>query len=289
MDRTKIKIADDPNIERKQKLYCGLGKRLHSNLKLYAHYVSVVVRSAMQYKTSFLLGTLGQFLVSFNVFLGIFFLFSRFSEVKGYCYSEVLLCYGILLMEFSLAECIARGFDSFHQLVKKGEFDRIMVRPRSPILQVLGSRFELTRVGRMIQALVMFVYGVAKSEVFWTCDKILMVLFMLIGGVILFSGIFMIYAALCFWTLDGLEFMNIFTDGAREYGKYPIDVYGNEILKLCTFVVPYALVQYYPLQYILGRTSDKIYMLYPFGTIFFFLVCYGLWRLGMKRYQSAGS
>ena len=43
---------------------------LLSALRLYVHYLSIAVRSAMQYKTSFFLSILGQFLVSFNVFLG---------------------------------------------------------------------------------------------------------------------------------------------------------------------------------------------------------------------------
>ena len=70
---------------------------------------------------------------------------------------------------------------------------------------------------------------------------------MLVGGVGLFSGLFMIYAALSFFTLEGLEFMNLFTDGAREYGKYPFGVYGKRMLQITTFVIPCALVQYYPL------------------------------------------
>ena len=64
----------------------------------------------MQYKTSFFLTCLGQFFTSFNVFLGIYFMFQRFHTVKGYTYQEVLLCYSIVLMAFTLAEAFARGF-----------------------------------------------------------------------------------------------------------------------------------------------------------------------------------
>ena len=106
----------------------------------------------MQYKTSFFLTCIGQFLVSFNVFIGIYFMFQRFHTVKGYSYNEVLLCFGITLMEFGLAEAFARGFDSFASIIGNGVFDRIMVRPRSLILQVLGQRIEFTRIGRMLQA-----------------------------------------------------------------------------------------------------------------------------------------
>ena len=62
-------------------------------------------------------------------------------------------------MEFGLAEAFARGFDSFASIIGNGVFDRIMVRPRSLILQVLGQRIEFTRIGRMLQAVIMFAYG----------------------------------------------------------------------------------------------------------------------------------
>lgn len=258
-------------------------------LRLYRHYISIVVRGMMQYKVSFFLTSLGQFLVSFNVFLGIYFLFQRFHQVKGYSYSEVLLCYAIVLMEFSLAEMWARGFDSFASLVKSGEFDRVLVRPQGEILQVLGSKFELTRLGRMFQALVMLVYAVCTVEVEWTAGRVWTVLFMLVGGMAVFSGLFLIYAALCFFTLDGLEFMNVLTDGAREYGKYPLDIYGKRVLRIATVLVPYSLIQYYPMQYILGRVASPVYIFLPLLAVPFLLPCYGLWRFGVRRYKSSGS
>ncbi len=262
---------------------------MNGTVKLYKHYISMNVRSAIQYKTSFWLMVVGQFLVSFNVFLGIFFMFQRFSNVKGFTYSEVVLCYGIVLMQFSLAEMYARGFDTFSGMVRSGSFDRVLVRPRSEVLQVLGSKFELTRIGRMFQAAVMFVYGIVASDVDWNLGKVVTLLFMNVGGTALFSGLFLIYAALCFFTLDGLEFMNILTDGAREYGKYPIGVYGKRLLQITTFIIPYALVQYYPFLYVLGRTDKVWYMFLPLMACIFLIPCYILWRFGVSSYKSSGS
>lgn len=260
-----------------------------NTIKLYKHYMSINIRSAMQYKTSFWLMVMGQFLVSFNVFLGIYFMFQRFSNVKGFVYSEVVLCYGIVLMQFSLAEMYARGFDTFSGMVRSGNFDRVLVRPRSEVLQVLGSKFELTRIGRMFQAVVMFVYGMVSCEVDWSFSKVVTLIFMIIGGTALFSGLFLIYAALCFFTLEGLEFMNVLTDGAREYGKYPIGVYGKRLLQITTFMVPYALVQYYPFLYVLGRTNNVWYIFLPIVACFFLIPCYILWRFGVSSYKSSGS
>lgn len=264
-------------------------KRMMDSVRLYMHYVSINVRSAMQYKTSLLLMITGQLLVSFSTFFGIHFMFMRFEHVKGYTYPEVLICFAMVLLQFSLAEMFARGFDMFAGIVRRGEFDRVLVRPRSTILQVLGAKFEITRVGRMAQAVIIFIYAVRSGVVEWTALRVFTAIMMLLGGALLFAGLFLVYAALCFYTLEGLEFMNVLTDGGREYGKYPIDVYGKRLLQFSTFVVPYALVQVYPLQLLLGRSSNALYALCPLGAVPFLFICYGVWRVGVRRYTSSGS
>lgn len=263
--------------------------KIRQGLRLYLLYISINIRSMMQYKASFFFATMGQFLVSFGTFLGVYFMFQRFPQVKGFSYREIVFCFSMVLLEFSIAEMYARGFDSFSGMVRMGEFDRVLVRPRGEVLQVLGSKFELTRIGRLLQAIVMFVYGINLGDVRWSPAKIATVIFMLIGGIALFTGIFFIYAALCFFTLEGLEVINVFTNGAVEYGKYPAIVYGKKMLLFTTFVVPYALVQYYPLLYILDRTANPIYMLLPLVAVLFLIPCYGLWRFGVRHYKSSGS
>ncbi|MBR3794924.1 MAG: ABC-2 family transporter protein [Clostridia bacterium] len=258
-------------------------------LHLYVHYVSLNVRSAMQHKASFFLQITGQLLTSCTTFLGIYFMFLRFHIVAGYTYSDVLLCFSVVLMQFSLAEMFARGFDTFSGMVRRGEFDRILVRPRGEVLQVLGSKFELTRIGRLLQAVIVFVYGVFAARVHWTALRVLTLVSMLLGGILLFSGLFLVYAAFCFFTLEGLEFMNVFTDGGREYGKYPIDVYGKRMQQFATFIIPYTLVQYYPLQILIGRSDNWVYALYPMGALVFLAACYAFWRFGVRHYTSSGS
>lgn len=258
-------------------------------MKLYLRYFTIHLKSVMQYKTSFLLTALGQFLVSFNVFLGVYFMLHRFYRIKGFTFSEVLLCFSILLMGYTFAECFARGFDTFSSTISNGEFDRIMVRPRNVMLQVLGSKIEFTRVGRMLQAIVMFIYGIYNSQIDWNINKIITVIFMIIGGTVLFTGIFIIYAAFCFFTIEGLEFMNIFIDGAREFGKYPVNIYGKRILQISTFIVPYSLIQYYPLLYLLDKEAKDWYMFLPLLAVLFIIPCYLFWKVGIKHYKSTGS
>lgn len=257
-------------------------------MRLYLHFLSIQVKGLMQHKASFLLTVIGQFLASFNVFLGVYFMMQRFRTVAGFTYSQVLMCFSIVLMSFTLAECFFRGFDTFSNIIANGEFDRILVRPKRIVYMVLCSKIELSRIGRMLQAIVIFVYAIPRSGIQWTPVKAAALLLMIAAGVLIFAGLFIVYASLCFFTLDGLEFMNIFTDGAREYGKYPVSIYGKRVLQFCTYLVPFALFQYYPFLFLLDR-APAAYGLLPIVSCLFLLPCLALWKLGVRHYKSTGS
>ncbi len=258
-------------------------------MKLYIKYLGIYIKSIMQYKTSFFFTALGQFLSSFSVFLGIYFMFDRFNTVEGFSYNEVLICFSVVLMAFTLAEMFFRGFDTFSGVISNGQFDRIMLRPRNAMFQVLASKIELARMGKFLQAVVILIYAIFNCGVIWTVDKILTLIIMIIGGTVLFSGLFIMYASICFFTTEGLEFMNIFTDGGREYGKYPMSIYGESVLKFFTYVVPLACVQYYPFMYLIGRENNVLYALSPLSAFIFLIPCLIFWKIGVKHYKSIGS
>ncbi len=53
--------------------------------------------------------------------------------------------------------------------------------------------------------------------------------------------------------------------------------------------MPYALVQYYPLTYVLGRSDRAWYMLLPILACLFAVPCWVVWRIGVHKYKSTGS
>jgi len=258
-------------------------------MKLYAGYFSMHLKSQMQYKTSFFFTALGQFLVAFATFLSITFLFDRFDNVGGFSYQEVLICFAVMMMSFSTAEMFGRGFDLFPRLLGNGAFDRFMVRPRNIIFQVLSANMEFSRLGRFAQAVLIFVYAIPRSGIDWTWGRVMTMGLMIVCGSLLFFGLFVVYAAFSFFTVEGLEFMNIFTDGGREHGRLPFSVYGENVLRFLTYVIPLALIQYYPLLYLLGREESIFYALTPVLALLFLLPCYGFFRFGVRRYKSTGS
>ena len=257
-------------------------------MKLYLSFLSLHLKSAMTYRSSFLLSCLGQLLVTVNTFLGVKFLMDRFGTVAGYTLPQLALCFGVILAATSLAECFARGFDAFSVVLSQARFDRLLVRPRGLIFQLLCEEMKLSMVPRLLQAVLMLGWAISAGAVRWTAAKAAVLALMILCGAAVFFGLFLINAALCFFTLEGLEVMNIFTDGPREYGKYPFGIYGRGVLWILTLLVPLALVQHWPLQYLLDR-GPGWYGLLPLVSLLFLFPCAAAWRLGVRHYRSTGS
>lgn len=258
-------------------------------MRLYIKYFSMHLKSQMQYKVSFFFTTFGQFLMAFSTLLGITFLLNRFDSVGGFSREEIMLSFAVILMAYSLGEIFGRGFDRFPLLIGNGGFDRALVRPRSVIFQVLASEMNFSRIGVTVQSILIFVYVVPRSGIDWTVTRIFTLFLMIACGSLLFFSFFVLYAAFTFFTLEGLEFMHLLTSGARDHGRLPFSVYGDGVLKFLTYVVPLALVQYYPLLYLIGREDNFFFAITPIFSLVFLLPVYGFFRFGQRKYKSTGS
>lgn len=258
-------------------------------MNLYLNFIALNLKSQMQYKVSFFLTTFGQFITAFTSFFGLYFIFSRVNAIDDFTYEQVLLCFAVVMAAFSLGEMLGRGFGVFPRMLGNGEFDRVLVRPRSIILQILIPDMDFTRLGLLIQAVIVLCYAIPISGITWNWEKVLTLCLMIFCGGALFFGLFLINAAFSFFTVEGLDFMNIFTYGARQFGRYPFSVYGNGVLKFLTFVIPLALIQYYPLLYLLDREQNTIFIFLPVIALLFLIPCYAFFRFGLSRYKSIGS
>ncbi len=256
---------------------------------IYLRYISMEIRRTMEYRSTFILTALGQFGMSMLSFLGISLLFAQFSNIRGWTFGEVALCYGVTNCAFALAECFARGFDRFASVIRLGEFDRVMLRPRSTLLQMLGSAFEIGRLGRVIQGLMAI--SVALPGLPLTAGKAWLICLMVLSGTVIFTGVFILGAVVCFFTVEGLEWINVFTYGGREAAGYPLSIYGKWMARFFTFVLPFGCFNYLPLTYIVGRAggSEWIYVLSPVVGMLFIVPCLWIWRWGVRHYLSTGS
>ena len=262
--------------------------------RLYLRYIGVSFRGQMQYRASFVMLSIGQFLVTGIEFLGVWALFDRFGSLQGWTLPEVALFYGVVNVAFAIGDAMSRGFDLVGTLIKGGDFDRILLRPRSTALQLAGQELTLRRIGRFLQGLAVLLWAASALEVAWSPDRIALMVAAVIGGACLFFGLFVLQGAMAFWTVETLEIMNTVTYGGVETAQYPIVIYRPWFRKFFTFVVPLACVNYFPTLAVLGRpdplgTPVLFQWLAPVVGVAFLIAALQVWKVGVRHYRSTGS
>lgn len=264
-------------------------------LRLYWHYLMVSIHAQLQYRTAFIMAALGQFLSTGTEFLAIWALFNRFGQLQDWQLAEVALFYSVVNCAFALADALSTGFDQFgNAYVKTGDFDRLLLRPRSTILQLAGHELALRRVGRLGQGIVVFVWAAWLLDVPWDMGRVGLLFFTIMGGVCFFFGLIVMQAILAFWTTESLEIMNVLTYGGLESAQYPMSIYHVAFRRFFTLVIPLACISYFPIVGILGvedplGSSRLFQWLSPIFGVVFLLVALLLWKVGVRHYTSTGS
>jgi len=263
-------------------------------LALYLHLIGASLRSQMQYRVSFLLDTLALFGVTFLDFFSIALLFRRFEGLRDWTLWEVGFLYSLINLAFALAEMVGRGFDAFHRDIVRGGFDKVLFRPLSPFYQILGSQFQLRRIGRIIQALIIFGIAHAHLGIAWTPSKAAFLVLSLLGGTCFFLGLMVFGATFCFWTVQSIEILNIFTHGGVEAGNYPMSIYRGWFRRFFTYIVPLAFVSYFPSLHLMDKPdplglSPLFQFIAPLIGPAFLGLSLIFWRIGVGHYQSTGT
>ena len=260
-------------------------------MKLYLKYLSVLIKSQLQYRLSTIFVMIAHIFVPFSIYISIYLLFQRFGSISGYTLYQVSLCYAVAHFGFSSAELAFRGFDTFSGHIRTGSFDRLMLRPKGLFFQTLTSSFEISRIGRILQAAGVFVFVMLNISIKWTVLKSITLCMMLVSSFVIFSGVLVLGASVCFFTIQGLEFINIFSHGGREISQYPLSIFRKSFRNFFTFIIPFGAFNYLPLNFLLDKTTGAsiAYALMPLLCIPFFAVCVFVWHMASHRYMSTGS
>jgi ABC-2 type transport system permease protein len=228
------------------------------SIKLYRSYLVQSIKSQLEYRASVLMQAIGQFLINIIEFSALWALFARFGNLNGWSLEEAAFCYGLVGTIFASADFFSRGFDLAGNLIRTGEFDRYLLRPRSLVLQLLGYEVTLRRLGRLAQGVIILTWALRRLPVEWTVGKILLLAYTVPCGMVFFIALVIVQASLSVKSVQSLEFMNVLTYGGVQTAQYPLSVYGKFFRRFFTFAVPLGCVTYYPALIILGREDDLI-------------------------------
>lgn len=270
------------------------GSRLTEGVRAYGLIAGMWIRASMAYRTSFVLTVIGNLLITAMDFVAILLMFSQVDSLGGWTLPEVALLYGLCGTAFGLADLLLGSVEGLGARIRDGSFDTLLVRPAPVLAQVGADRFPLRRLGRVAQSAAVLGWALFAVDVDWTAAKVLLVPVTVASGAVIFGSVFVAGSAFQFVAQDAAEVQNAFTYGGGTLLQYPPTVFGTELLRGVTFVLPLAFVNWVPAAYVLGRPypldlPEWAAFAPPVVAAGFCGLAGLAWRAGLRSYRSTGS
>jgi ABC-2 type transport system permease protein len=263
-------------------------------VRTYVLLAGTWMRSAAQYPASMVMLVLTQAASTSLDLVAILIMFAHTQRLGGFSLAEVMFLYGTAGVAFSLADITLGTVERLGEHIRQGTFDTLLLRPVGPLTQIATEDFSPRRLGKLIPISVVLVVALTRLDVHWTPARVATVPYMLAGGVWIFWALWVLSAAWQFVVVDGRQAANAITYGGGFLTQYPLSIFGRDVLRGLTWVLPLAFVNWEPALYVLGRPD-------PLGLPVFFRFAAPLvaavlsasaalaWRGGLRRYQSTGS
>jgi ABC-2 type transport system permease protein len=271
--------------------------RLRTALRWPGQYwmlISMWVRSALAYPASFVLMLITGMLITGLDFVAVLLMFSHIRSFGGFGLAEMALLYGTASMTLGVADLVTGSIERVGQRIRSGELDTWLIRPVPALIQAIADNFALRRLGRPLQAGLVLAIGIGRLDLDWTVAKGIVLIGSMATGAVIFASIFVLGASFQFISIDSAELANSFTYGGQQLTQYPLPIFGREIVRAVTFVVPLAFVNYYPVLFVLGKPAPLglpswIGLLAPVVAVAMVGLTALAWRGGLRRYRSTGS
>lgn len=270
-------------------------QRLIANFKIYSKIAIASIKSRMEYRTSFSVFLFTLIMFYSSQALTISAIVYRFKTIGGWTLGEMAFLYSVLILSMGLVSSMFSGLIDFYEFIREGTFDRILLRPLSPLGQIIAGGFEITGVVHLILGVTAFWIANQLQKVDWNWLNIIVFITVILGGSLILASIRIIIASIAFYAVNNSSLVHLFVFSTREFMLYPMSIYPTGLKFILTFLLPLGFINYYPAYYFLNKSTegDLFHPYLMFGSlpvgILMAITSLILWEKGKKAYESAGS
>ncbi len=263
-------------------------------LAIYWYLITIRLKGQMSYHKSYTIEVFAYFLQMATHIGSIVFIFHHVKTLAGWSFWEILYLYGVTSFSFSIAQLTSESFEDLHLYIKSGEFDQMLIKPISPIIQIAALSFRIERLGGVAQSLAALIIACIKTNVLTSIIGLFFVSISIFSMFIVYYALFLANGAVSFWTLDSSEMFNAFTYGGIEVAKYPLSIYQKWMQTMFVYCIPLGFVSYLPTIELYEKKANLAIwappaIFAPLAALCFLAVIWACWNFSLKHYKSTGS
>jgi len=241
----------------------------------------------MEYRFDFILGTIMNLIFSS---VGPIFQYLIFTQTKGFPgwdLGQIILFQGVLLFVLGLKNTIWANLPQYvTRMVRRGDLDRLLLKPYSSIGIILASGFSPDEFGAIIAGIILMVYSVFNLNLHLNILNVIMFIVFISFGLLLFMAMNIIYTCVVIMLVN-IGRLNEIMEAFSRFGQYPLDIYSKILRGVFMTIIPFAIWVYIPSKILISGLNAN--MLYSLAfCILFTALSLKLWGRCLKHYTSGG-
>jgi ABC-2 type transport system permease protein len=268
---------------------------MHRYLATYRQFWRLNTLTLLEYKANFFVWLTFTIVYHGVAIATIWIMMHRFPVLNGWRWQDVFFLYALYMVAHTLNNTLFFTIGDLGDHVRTGTFDRFLVRPLDPLFQILSQPGQIWP-DELVIALVFFAFAQGVVHLQWSLVTAALLVSAFAGGALIDFAVQLAIASFSFWVvrLDTLRWVVMSLE--NDFTRYPLSIYNRGVRIMLSYVFPFAFMNYFPATVVLHKTSEAGYTvnpvlgwLTPAVGVVWFAAAYGLWRLGLNRYQGTGS
>jgi ABC-2 type transport system permease protein len=265
-----------------------------NGFQLYFRLIHISLLSRMQYRANFIIGILG--LVFWNVInLGLIgVMVTQFTSLNNWTLWELVFLYCLWIAGHSLYSLFFSQSTQMEDYLLEGTFDQFLIRPASPLIQLLGRELQYIEIADLLIGLTGLSLAYTHLGLHWEGWQWSFFVIAIISGAVIELAMNLLIASSAFWVGRA---RGSFFIAQQFYGlvhQYPIDIFGKAFRVFVTGFLPVAFMNYYPALLLLGKQAQLgsarwLSYLSPLVALVLVSLFLWVWELALQRYSSSGS
>ena len=253
----------------------------------------VSLQAQLEYPANFVMQVATIALIGFLGIPALLLLTTAFPSIGGWDFYMLGFMAALRQMARGVHHGLFFSFFQHRELVKNGEFDRLLVRPIHPLLQIMAGSLNLSAIGEFLPGLVLFGITCPKVAIEWNLANIAFLVVVVLCAAVIEWAVYLFFATFDFW-LEGEEGLSFVPDAFLESVLYyPAHIYSRALAFTITFVFPYAFMAYFPTLHFFQIDVEMFpgFFVYltPVVAVVSTAIAVAFWSFGLRHYQSTGT
>jgi ABC-2 type transport system permease protein len=259
-------------------------------VRIYLRLQVAHLLARLEYEADFWLGLVGAFLTQFAGVAFAWVLFQQVPTLHGWTLEEVACLYALVLIPRGLVELFCDGSWQLRQLVNSGQFDRLLVRPLPPVLQLMAQASSIHGLGSVLLGAFILFEALSRLGLSLDAARLMLLMGTIAGAATMIAALNLLTNSVAFWELHLSGSFPALALNLAELAKYPMTLYGRFLRLFLTAALPLAFISYYPALILLRKEAPDAWLGWcsPVAGPLFAGVAALFWRAGLRRYQGAG-